>query len=205
MGFEMAKIIVIGGTGTIGREVVNILRERHEVIPVGSSSGDFQCDLTSAESIEQLYSQIGSFDHLICAAGKVHFAPFEELTEDDFYVGIQSKLMGQVNLVRLGMKKISEGGSFTLTSGILSRDPIASGTAVAMTNAAIDGFVTGAAIEMTKDIRINCVSPTILKESYERLESYFHGFVPVSAWRVAHAYVKSVDGAQTGQIYHVDR
>lgn len=201
----MKKIVVIGGTGTIGREVVNVLRERHEVLPVGSSSGDFQCDLTSSESIEHLYAKIGSFDHLICAAGKIHFAPLTELTEEDYYLGIQSKLMGQVNLVRLGMDKINEGGSFTLTSGILSRDPIASGTPAAMTNAAIEGFVKGAAIELPNALRINCVSPTILKESYERLEGFFRGFVPVSAWRVAHAYMKSVEGAQTGQVYHVDR
>lgn len=201
----MKKIVVIGGTGTIGKEVVSVLRERHEVLPIGSSSGDFQCDLTSSASIEHLFSKIGNFDHLICAAGKIHFSPLSELTEEDFYVGIQSKLMGQVNLVRLGMQKMNESGSFTLTSGILSRDPIASGTPAAMTNAAIEGFVKGAAIELPKGLRINCVSPTILKESYERLEDYFRGYVPVPAWRVAQAYVKSVEGAQTGQVYHVDR
>lgn len=201
----MQRIIVVGGTGTIGREVVNVLSERHEVIPVGSQSGDFQCDLTSTESIKKMFSDIGTFDALICCAGKVHFAPLTELTEENYYVGLQSKLMGQVNLVRLGLQTINEKGSFTLTSGILNREPIASGTPAAMTNAAIEGFVKGAAIELPKGCRINAVSPTILVESYERLENYFRGFIPVQAYNVTQAYVRSVEGAQTGKIYHVDR
>lgn len=199
----MKKIIVVGGTGTIGKEVVNVLSERHEVIPVGSRSGDLQCDLTSAESIEKMYKEVGNFDALICCAGKIHFAPLNELSEEDFYVGLKSKLMGQVNLVRLGMQAINEGGSFTLTSGILNREPIASGTPAAMTNAAIEGFVTGTAIELPKGLRINAVSPTILVESYERLENFFRGFIPVQAYDVAQAYVKSVEGAQTGRVYRV--
>lgn len=126
-----------------------------------------------------------------------------EFTEEQYHIGLNNKLMGQVNLVLVGLKHINEGGSFTLTSGILSHDPIKFGSSASMVNGAIDSFVKSAAIEMPKSIRINAVSPTVLTESLESYGPYFRGFESVSASRVALAYSKSVEGAQNGVIYQV--
>jgi NAD(P)-dependent dehydrogenase (short-subunit alcohol dehydrogenase family) len=111
--------------------------------------------------------------------------------------------MGQVNLVTVGLIFLNLQGSFTLTSGILSHDPIRFGSSASMVNAAIDGFVKSAAIEMPRGIRINAVSPTVLQESMKQYGDYFSGFEPVPAATVALAYCKSVEGAQTGQVYSV--
>jgi uncharacterized protein YbjT (DUF2867 family) len=46
------KVIVVGGTGTIGKAVVQELSPRHEVITAGKSRGDVQVDITSTESIK---------------------------------------------------------------------------------------------------------------------------------------------------------
>jgi len=197
------RVVAIGGTGTIGKAVVNELDERHDVVVVGNQRGDFQCEITSSESIQNLFSEVGPFDALVITTGKIHFADFSEMSEEEYYVGIKSKLMGQVNLVRIGSKFINDNGSFTLTSGILSVDPIRMGSSAAMVNAAIDGFVKGAAIELPRGIRINVVSPTVLKESIDKYEDFFRGYEPVHASRVALAYSKSVEGLQTGQRYTV--
>lgn len=197
------KIVVVGGTGTIGKAVVANLAKRHTVITCGHQSGEVQVDITHPTSIENMFKAIGPFDALVSTTGQVHFAPLVDMTYDDYFVGLKSKLMGQVNLVLLGLKHIQDGGSFTLTSGILSQDPIRSGSSASMVNAAIDSFVKAAAIEIPRGIRINSVSPTILTESMEAYEGYFPGFEPVPAIRVAEAYRKSVEGAQTGQLYKV--
>lgn len=197
------KIIVVGGTGTIGKAVVAELRARHEIISVGHERGDFQVDITDAQSIKNMYQAIGPFDALVATTGKIHFGPLDEFTPEQYHIGLQSKLMGQVNLVLIGMKYINDKGSFTLTSGILSHDPIRYGSSASMVNGAIDSFAIGAAIEMPKNIRINVVSPTVLVESLDQYGDYFHGFEAVPANRVALAYSKSVEGAQTGQIYKV--
>lgn len=197
------KIVVIGGTGTIGKPVVAALQGRHEIIKVGSKSGDHQVDIKDAGSIRRLFEKIGRFDALVSTVGKVHFGDFAKLTEAEVMVGLRDKLMGQVNLVLLGRDHINENGSFTLTSGVLSHDPIRFGACASMVNGALDCFVKAAAIELPRGLRINIVSPGLLDESAGALGDYFSGHETVAGSRVAKAYVKSVEGRLTGQVFHV--
>jgi len=197
------KIIVVGGTGTIGTAIVKELAPRHAIVVVGHQHGDVQVDITDAQSIANMYQQIGPFDALIAASGSVHFGPLAEFTAAQYSIGLQSKLMGQINLVLLGLPHINQAGSFTLTSGILNRDPIVLGSSAAMVNGALDGFVKSAALEMPKNVRINIVSPTVITEAMDKYAPYFRGFESVPAQRAALAYSKSVEGAQTGQVYIV--
>jgi NAD(P)-dependent dehydrogenase (short-subunit alcohol dehydrogenase family) len=197
------RIIVIGGTGTIGKAVVNELKPRHEIIIAGRQHGDVQVDIEQPASIEKMYQSVGQFDAVIATTGKVHFAEFSAMTTDNYFVGINNKLMGQVNLVLIGSRYINERGSFTLTSGILTHDPIRAGSSASMVNGALESFVKAAAIEIPKGIRVNIVSPTVLLESMSAYGDFFRGFEPVPAARVALAYSKSAEGLQTGQIYTV--
>jgi NAD(P)-dependent dehydrogenase (short-subunit alcohol dehydrogenase family) len=198
------KIIVIGGTGTIGKAIVEELNPRHEIITAGIKNGDIQIDIANKESIAAMYKKIQSIDAVVLATGQVHFGALTEMEESDYALGLQNKLMGQVNVVLAGLQHINANGSFTLTSGILNRDPIRYGSSAAMVNGALDGFVKSAALEIPNGIRINCVSPTVITEALKSYAPYFRGFNSVSAARVALAYSKSVEGLQTGQIYMVE-
>ena len=198
------KIIVVGGTGTVGKAIVSELSQRHTVVVAGHAHGDVRVDITDLQSIINMYKAIGEFDALISAAGKVHFGDLAEMSEKDYQLGLNDKLMGQVNLVLQGCQTISDSGSFTLTSGVLSQDPIRFGSSASMVNGALDSFVKSAAIEMPRGLRINVVSPTVLAESMSIYADYFRGFEPVPASRVALAYSKSVEGLQTGQVYRVN-
>ncbi|AZE09627.1 MULTISPECIES: short chain dehydrogenase [Pseudomonas] len=197
------KILLIGANGTIGSAVDKELSQRHEVIRIGRTSGDFQVDISDSASIRALFEQTGTFDALICAAGNVTFAPLGEMSEQHFALGLQDKLMGQVNLLLIGREFANDGASFTFTSGILNRDPIRSGASAALVNGAIDGFVRAAAIELPRGLRVNSVSPTVLVEAMDSYAPYFHGYKPVPGADVALAYAKSVEGLQTGQTYIV--
>lgn len=197
------KIIIVGATGKIGSAVVKELEQRHKLIKVGLNSGDMTVDIENSESILAMYKAVGEFDAVVSTVGKVHFGSLAEMTEQEYYLGIKNKLMGQVNLVLLGKDLIKPQGSFTLTSGILNRDPIQYGCSAAMVNGAIDGFVKSAAIEMPNQLRINAVSPTVINEAMKDYAPYFRGFKPVPAAEAALAYAKSVEGMQTGQVYTV--
>jgi NAD(P)-dependent dehydrogenase (short-subunit alcohol dehydrogenase family) len=196
------KIIIIGATGTIGKHVTAALQKDHEIIKAGSKSGDMQVDITSPASIESFFKQAGKFDALVNVSGDGHFGPLNSMKDADFRKGIDSKLMGQVNLVLIGQHYINPKGSFTLTSGSLAHDPIVLGANLSAVNAAIDGFVGSAAIELENGVRINVVAPSVVEESPGYFP-YFQGHIPVSMHRVTQAYVKSVLGAQTGQVYPV--
>lgn len=197
------KIILVGASGTIGQAIDRELRERHDIVRVGRNSGELQVDITDPASIRRLFEQTGPFDALISAAGNAHFGALEELTAKEFAVGLDDKLMGQINLVLIGREFANDGASFTLTSGVLSEDPIRYGAAVSTVNAALDGFVRAAAIELPRGLRINGVSPTVLEESLPAYGPYFRGFKAVPAATVALAYAKSAEGLQTGQVYRV--
>lgn len=198
------KVIVIGATGKVGKAAVTELSERHSIIKVGNQNGDFKVDITNNNSIEKLFRDVGEFDAVIATTGKVHFGAMSEMTPEQYQLGLNDKLMGQVNLVLIGQKYINDKGSFTLTSGILSHDPILYGSSASMVNGALDSFVKAAAIELPRGIRINAVSPTVLTESLSGYGPYFRGFASVASSKVALAYSKSVEGLQTGQIYRVD-
>ena len=197
------KILLIGASGTVGSAVDKELSARHEIIRIGRTRGDFQVDISDSASIRALFGKTGKFDALVCAAGNVTFAPLAEMSSQSFALGLQDKLMGQVNLLLIGREFANDGASFTFTSGILNRDPIRTGASAALVNGAIDAFIKAAAIELPRGLRINSVSPTVLVEAMGSYAPYFRGFKPVPAAEVALAYAKSVEGLQTGQTYIV--
>lgn len=199
----MKKILVIGASGTLGRAVVAQLQQRHEVIQVGKTRGQYQADITDIHSVCALLQKTGKVDHIVLTAGHLHFGPLQEMTPELFAIGLQDKLMGQVNVVLAAQDYLNEGGSFTLTSGIVGNEPILYGANATTVNAAIEGFARAAAIELKRGLRINVVNPSVLQESMDTYGAYFYGFEAVSAQRAALAYSRSVEGAQTGQVYRV--
>lgn len=197
------KIVLIGAQGAVGSAVATELGQRHEVIPVGKSRGDYRADLTDIASIRALLQQIGDVDAVVATAGSVHFGPLGEMSPEQMRVGLDDKLMGQVNLTLVAQHLLKDGGSITLTGGTLSADPIRYGSSASLVNGALESFVRAAAIELPRGLRINVVSPTVLEESLPKYGPYFRGYGAAPAARVAQAYAKSVEGAQTGQVYTV--
>lgn len=194
------KIILIGATGDIGKAAFAELSARHEIIQLGRSSGKLQADISNRKSIVEMYKNTGNVDAVVCTAGNVHFGPLIDFTEQQFMLGLKDKVMGQINVVLEGLGYLNDGGSFTLTSGVLDRDPIRMGCGAATANGAIGGFVVGAAIEMPRGIRLNVVSPGLLDVSEERYGEFFPGHERVSSKRVGLAYAKSVEGPSTGKV-----
>jgi NAD(P)-dependent dehydrogenase (short-subunit alcohol dehydrogenase family) len=199
------KIIVIGGTGTIGKAIVAELAQRHDVITAASHSGQYQVDMADIAQVRSLFDKVGKVDAVVVAAGKLHLGPLADMTSELFFIGINSKVMGQVNVAQVAQHYVNDGGSITLTSGIVGTQDrqLRGGASAAMVNNAVEGYARGAAIELTRRLRINVVSPTLLDESVEAIGSYFRGWDTVPASRVARAYSRSVEGAQTGHVFRV--
>jgi NAD(P)-dependent dehydrogenase (short-subunit alcohol dehydrogenase family) len=199
------KIILIGANGTIGELIQTALAGAgHEIVKVGRKSGDFQVDIESRESIRRIYQVVRSFDAVAVAAGEVVFAPLLQLTAENWQFSLGSKLMGQISLVQEAIPFINERGSFTLVSGVLNDEPIFASAAAATVSGALEGFTRAAAVELPKGLRINVVSPTILKESEAQFGPFFPGVIPVEGWRVAQAYKRAILGVQTGRVFKVD-
>ncbi len=194
------RIAIIGGKGTIGKVVTQRFKEEHEVVVVGRTGGDFQMDISEAISIQTFFEKAGKFDAIVCIAGEAKWAPFNELSEEDYYIGIKSKLMGQVNLARIGLNYLNKGGSITLSTGILADDPVVKTASAAMVNGAIHSFVQAAALELENQNRLNVVSLGMVEDAYEKYKSYFPGHNPIPMKKVENAYVRSVLGKDNGKV-----
>lgn len=197
------KILLVGAHGTVGRGVAAELAQRHEIVDAGRRGATVTLDLADADSIRRALESVGPVDAIVSAAGQVGWAPLLELTPEQWAFSVANKLMGQVNLALVGQAYLRDGGSITLTSGVLVDQPVRYGAAASLANGAIEAFVRAAAIELPRGLRINAVSPGVLLESMSELGPFFRGFEPVPAARVALAYSRSVEGAETGRVYPV--
>ena len=197
------KVLLIGANGALGSAIANELQIDHELIRVGRSHGDHFVDMTRDDSVRALFTAIGRVDAIVSAAGQLHFGPLSETTAEQFAFGLHDKLLGQVRLALIGQHHLNDGGSITLTTGIVAAEPIRDGVNATTVNAALEGFVRAAAFDLPRGLRINAVSPTVLEESWSGYGPYFPGFVPVPGRRAALAYRRSVDGIHSGRVYPV--
>ena len=197
------KILLVGASGTLGRAVAAELGARHDIVTAGRSSGEVRMDLADASSIDSALAAIGMVDAIVSTAGHVAFAPMMEMTDAQWQLGLDEKLMGQVRLALLGVPHLCDGGSITLVTGVLSTEPIRLGASAALVNGALEAFVRNAALELPRGLRINAVSPGVLVESMDAYAPFFRGFEPVTAARAALAFARSVEGADTGKTYRI--
>jgi NAD(P)-dependent dehydrogenase (short-subunit alcohol dehydrogenase family) len=197
----MAKILLIGASGTIGKAVGSLLSQTHEVIEVGNKAGDYTVELSSKASIQNLLESVGNFDALVSTAGVSRFGKYDEASDEDYALSIENKLMGQVNLVRAGQRYVATNGSITLTSGLLGQAPWPATAPTAMVNAALAGFVRAAALDAAKGLRINVVSPVLVTETAKRMGLPTEG--ALSAAQTAWAYKACVEGEMNGQLLDV--
>ncbi len=197
------RILIVGGKGTIGSKVSAHFAHTNDVIIAGRSTGDVKVDIADSSSIKAMFENTGKVDAIICIAGQAKWTDFDDLSEEDYYIGLRSKLMGQVNLVRIGQHYLNQNASITLTTGILADDPVVKTTSAAMVNGGINSFVKAVSLEIANGIRVNVVSPGLVEESYEKLKDYFPGHIPVPMNKVVNAYVRSVQGMDRGEVIRI--
>lgn len=197
------RILLIGATGTIGSAIAAALRGRHEVIEVSHKKAALTVDLADPESIRAMYKKVGKVDAVVSAAGAAKFAPLEKLSDDDFRFSLSNKLMGQVNVVRFGFDFVNDGGSFTVTSGVLAQQPMKGSGAISLVNAGLEGFTRAAALEAPRNIRVNCISPPWVSETLKAMGQEPSGGVPADV--VARSYVRSIEGRESGLVIAVGK
>lgn len=200
----MKKIVVVGATGRLGRVVVGGLND-YEVIRAGRSGPDLKIDALNFESVSDVFASIGTFDGLISCIGGTPFKTFEELTMEDFAMGLSKKCFSQLNLAKAAIPYLTENGSITLTSGIIGDEPILAGSCAAAANGALNMCVSTLAAEYAGKLRINIVSPSIIENSVEDYGMLFDGFEPTSKKRIVEAYRRTISAPISGRVLRQTR
>lgn len=197
------KILIIGGSGTVGSKVTAHFARADEVLVASRTNSNLAVDIRDSRSITALLEKIKPLDAIVNISGEAKWAKFEDLSEEDYYIGIRSKLMGQVNLVRLGQNYLNPRGSITLSTGILADDPVFQTASAALVNGAIHSFTQAAALEIKAGLRLNVVSLGLVEDAYEKYKDYFPGHNPIATAKVINAYVKAVKGGMNGKVIRI--
>ena len=192
------KIIVIGATGTIGAAVASALAARKHEVVRASRKGEVKVDIDDPATVRALFAAVKNADAVVSCAGNAVFKPFAQLTDADYELCLRSKLMGQVGLARFAKDHLNDGGSITLTTGVLAMKPMPGSAAISLVNAGLEGFVRAAALELPRRLRINAVSPPWVKETMVKFGMDPSPGLPAAA--VAKAYVAAAEGAMQGEI-----
>jgi NAD(P)-dependent dehydrogenase (short-subunit alcohol dehydrogenase family) len=194
------RIVLVGGSGTIGRRLAPELGQRHEVVVAGRTSGDVRVDITSAESIEAMYGQVPGIDAVVGMAASGALDEFATLTDAQLLENMRGKFFGQANLVLIGQHYVNPGGSFTLTSGVFADQPARGVTGGGVVSGALHSFVLSAALELQGRHRVNVVSPTIVGDSVDEYGELFPGLSSVPMATLVGHYVDCIEGEATGRI-----
>ncbi len=198
------KVLVIGASGLVGGSAAAALSDAGCEVLRASRSSELAVEVTDPDSVRRLFETVGEVDAVVTAVGSVPFKPWAELTREDYVSGYYGKVQAQVDVVRIGLPYVVDGGSITVTTGIVGRELIRTGVAAALANGALETFVRAAAAEAPRGVRINAVSPTVLAEATS-YHAAFPGFTQVPAARVGQSFVKAVRGVQTGQVLVPER
>lgn len=196
------KILLIGATGTIGKAIYNSLALNHDVYGAHRNSDSYPIDITKKESIIALFKKLPKLDAVINVSGTASWKHLSELKEEDYYIGIRSKLMGQVHLVHIAKEYLNDNGSITLTTGILAEHYEPNTVALSLVNGAIHSFVNAASHELPNGIRLNVVAPGAIAGAFPE-DQKFAGYLPVNIEDVVKIYEYILTNTSTGQILKI--
>jgi NAD(P)-dependent dehydrogenase (short-subunit alcohol dehydrogenase family) len=192
----LSKILVIGAAGLIGREVVKALGESECIR--ASRSSDERVDISDPKSLAALFDRIGTVDGIICTGGAARFKPWDQLKDEDWTFSLANKLLGQVNVVRYGLKSVQPGGAITLTTGLASQYPAPGSAVITTVNSAVDAFVRAVAAEPSISTRVNAVSPGWVSETLQKMGRNPAEGIPAA--EVAKVIVRQFRGGPTGSV-----
>lgn len=200
------RVLVIGGTGTVGKNVVRALSTHHdkvgqghlEIISASRSSAEHPVDCRDDASVAALFDKVGTVDAVVSTIGGAKWASAEDATLETYTATLTGKLLCQIRITLAARGHVRPGGSVTLTSGIVGNFAFPGGSPSAIANIGLDAFVKSAAVELPH-MRLNTVSATVLEESADAYAAVFPGFPAVPGAVAAAAFVRSVYGSETGQ------
>ncbi|MGA2566624.1 MAG: SDR family oxidoreductase [Pseudolabrys sp.] len=166
------KVVVVGGSSGIGLSTAELAKSEGADVVIASRNADrlkaaaeklgataIATDVTSDESVTQLFRQCGLVDHVVVTAAQLRTGPFKTVAMDDVRATMEGKFWGAWRVARAA--EIRPGGSLTLVSGFLSIRPRPAAAIVGAANGALESLARSLALELAP-VRVNCVSPGII-------------------------------------------
>jgi len=166
------KVVVVGGSSGIGLATAELAKREGADVIIASRNAErlnaaaanlgvkaIAADVTSDESVANLFKLCGAVDHVVVTAAQLKTGPFKTVAMEDVRSTLEGKFWGAWRVARSA--EIHPGGSLTLVSGFLSIRPRPNSAIVGAANGAIESLTRSLALELAP-VRVNCVSPGII-------------------------------------------
>ena len=166
------KVVVVGGSSGIGLATAELAKREGAEVIIASRNAEklnaaaaklgakaIQTDVSSDDSVANLFRQCGTVDHVVVTAAQLKTGPFKTVSMDDVRSTMDGKFWGAWRCARAA--EIRTGGSLTLVSGFLSVRPRPNSAIVGAANGALESLTRALALELAP-VRVNCVSPGII-------------------------------------------
>ncbi|OJJ11727.1 hypothetical protein BKI51_08430 [Alphaproteobacteria bacterium AO1-B] len=177
INFEGKRVAVVGGGSGIGRAVAeSALKQGADVIISSRDAAKLESvaenqsgmtvlplDMTDATSRTAWADRLGSIDHLVISASSAAHGAFSDLQEDPLRAMFDAKFFGPYLTAKAALPHLRDGGSITFFSGVLSRRPGMNCSGLGAVNGAVESLTYGLALELGPRLRVNCVSPGMIR------------------------------------------
>ncbi|MDJ0627684.1 MAG: SDR family oxidoreductase [Rhodobacter sp.] len=177
MRFQGQTVAVVGGGSGIGKAIARQVIAAGGEVVISSRDGAkldtaiakfatgraLPVDMTDAASVAAWAEALPEIDHLVISASSAAHGPFAELPETDLRRMFDAKFFGPYSMAKAALKKLRPGGSITFFSGVLSRRPGMNCSGLGAVNGAVEALTRGLALELGPDVRVNCLSPGMVR------------------------------------------
>lgn len=163
------KVVVVGGSSGIGLATAELAKSEGADVVIASRNAErlkaaaaklgvtaVATDVTSDQSVADLFRGCGPVDHVVVTAAQLRTGPFKSVAMDDVRATMESKFWGAWRVARSA--EIRASGSLTLVTGYLSVRPRPAAAIVGAVNGALESLTRGLALELAP-VRVNAVSP----------------------------------------------
>jgi NAD(P)-dependent dehydrogenase (short-subunit alcohol dehydrogenase family) len=166
------KVVVIGGSSGIGLATAELAKAHGADVVIASRSAAkldpvaerlkvtaIAADVTSDESVTELFRRTGPIDHVVLTAAQLRTGPFKTVAMEDVRATMEGKFWGAWRVAREAT--IRPGGSLTLVTGFLSVRPRPNSAIISAANGALESLARALALELAP-VRVNAVSPGVI-------------------------------------------
>lgn len=166
------KIVVVGGSSGIGLATAELAKQAGADVVIASRSAArldpvaerlkvtaIPVDVTSDQSVAELFRRAGPVDHVVLTAAQLRTGPFKTVAMEDVRATMEAKFWGAWRVAREA--EIRPGGSLTLVTGFLSVRPRPNSAIIGAANGALESLARALALELAP-VRVNAVSPGVI-------------------------------------------
>ena len=172
MTFAGKKVVVVGGSSGIGLATAELVKREGADVVIASRSAArldpvaerlkvtaIPTDVTSDQSVAELFRRTGPVDHVVLTAAQLRTGPFKTVALEDVRATMEGKFWGAWRVAREA--EIRPGGSLTLVTGFLSVRPRPNSAIISAANGALESLTRALALELAP-VRVNAVSPGVI-------------------------------------------